>query len=146
MRLTQGAFSFLPELSDTEIHAQVDYALSRGWACAVEFTDDPHPRNTYWEMWGLPMFDLKDAAGIMAELRACREAHPQHYIKINAFDSSCGVESVQLSFIVQRPSEEPGFALERGQGRNRVLHYGLRSYAADRPQGRRYSGNDGSTL
>ena len=26
---------------------------------SVEFTDDPHPRNVYWEMWGLPMFDLK---------------------------------------------------------------------------------------
>ena len=29
----------------------------------LEFTDDPHPRNTYWEMWGLPMFDLQDAKG-----------------------------------------------------------------------------------
>ena len=28
---------------------------------SVEYTDDPHPRNIYWEMWGMPMFDLKDA-------------------------------------------------------------------------------------
>ena len=63
MRITQGAFSFLPDLTDAEIRAQVDYALSRGWACSVEHTDDAHPRNTYWDMWGLPMFDLKDAAG-----------------------------------------------------------------------------------
>jgi len=25
----------------------------------IEFTDDPHPRNNFWEMWGLPMFDLQ---------------------------------------------------------------------------------------
>ena len=140
MRLTQGTFSFLPDLSDDEIRAQADYALSKGWACSLEFTDDPHPRNTYWEMWGLPLFDLKDAAGVMQELDACRKAQPDCYIRLNAFDSTRGVESVQLSFIVQRPAQEPGFALERAAGPNRVVRYGLRSYAADRPQGSRYGG------
>lgn len=138
MRLTQGTFSFLPELTDAEIAAQIEYALSKGWACSVEFTDDPHPRNTYWEMWGLPMFDLKDAAGVMAEVQACRDAHPEAYIKLNAFDSTRGIESLQLSFLVQRPKEEPGFALERQEGRNRTLRYTMRSYAAGRPAGRRY--------
>ena len=50
MRVTQGTFSYLPDLTDDEIRAQVDYALDRGWALSVEYTDDPHPRNTYWEM------------------------------------------------------------------------------------------------
>jgi ribulose-bisphosphate carboxylase small chain len=77
MRITQGTFSFLPELTDEEISLQIDYALSQGWACSVEFTDDPHPRNTYWEMWGLPMFDLHDAAGVLQEVKACRAARPQ---------------------------------------------------------------------
>jgi ribulose-bisphosphate carboxylase small chain len=45
MRLTQGQFSFLPELTDAEIKKQIDYALAQGWALSVEFTDDPHPRN-----------------------------------------------------------------------------------------------------
>ena len=77
MRITQGTFSFLPDLTDEEIRAQIDYALAQGWAISVEYTDDPHPRNFYWEMWGNPMFDLKDAAGAMIEVRACRKAHPQ---------------------------------------------------------------------
>ena len=33
MRVTQGAFSFLADLTDIEIRAQIDYALSKGWAC-----------------------------------------------------------------------------------------------------------------
>ena len=45
MRITQGTFSYLPDLTDDEIRAQVQYAVDRGWAVAVEFTDDPHPRN-----------------------------------------------------------------------------------------------------
>jgi ribulose bisphosphate carboxylase small subunit len=38
MRLTQGAFSFLPDLTDEQIVKQVQYAISKGWALNVEFT------------------------------------------------------------------------------------------------------------
>src|SRR5437660_3818952 len=58
MRITQGTFSYLPELTDEEITSQLGYALGQGWAVSVEFNGDPHPRNNYWDMWGLPMFDL----------------------------------------------------------------------------------------
>ena len=68
MRITQGAFSFLPDLTDQQITAQVQYCLDNGWAVNLEYTDDPHPRNTYWDMWGHPMFDIADAAGVMMEL------------------------------------------------------------------------------
>jgi len=132
MRITQGTFSFLPDLSDEEIRAQIEYTLRQGWACSLEYTDDPHPRNTYWEMWGLPMFGLKDAAGVMQEVKACREAHPDLYIKINAFDSTRGVESVALSFIVQRPPEEPGFRLVRQEADDRTLRYTLERRGLER--------------
>jgi len=138
MRITQGTFSFLPDLSDDEIKAQIAYALDRGWACSVEYTDDPHPRNVYWHMWGLPMFGLKDAAGVMFEVQACRKAHPNEYIKVNAFDNTRGVESMCLSFIVNRPREEPGFALERQETVGRTQRYAMRAYSADRPAGQRY--------
>jgi len=138
MRLTQGTFSFLPELGDEEIRAQIQYALSQGWSCSVEFSDDPHPRNSYWEMWGPPMFDLKDAAGVMLEVNACRKAWPDRYIKVNAFDSTRGFETMRLSFIVNRPAEEPGFELVRQESEGRDLRYTLRSYATGRPEGRRY--------
>jgi len=137
-RLTQGQFSFLPDLSDAEIALQVDYGLARGYAWSIEYSDDPHPRNTYWEMFGMPMFDLKDAAGVLIELGACRRTFPQHYIRLMAFDSTRGVESVVMSFIVNRPEREPGFALERQEGAGRSMRYTLRSYAADAPEAERY--------
>jgi ribulose-bisphosphate carboxylase small chain len=138
MRVTQGAFSFLPDLTDTEIRAQIDYALSKGWACSVEHTDDPHPRNVYWDMWGVPMFGIKDAAGVMLEVDACRKGHPEHYVKVNAFDSTRGVESIVLSFIVNRPKDEPGFALERQETAGRGIRYTTRAYSVDKPAGDRY--------
>jgi ribulose-bisphosphate carboxylase small chain len=138
MRITQGTFSFLPDLSNEEIQAQISYALDRGWSVGIEYTDDPHPRNFYWEMWGNPMFDLRDAAGAMREVMACRKAHPQTYIRVNAIDSTRGFETTRLSFIVNRPDDEPGFLLQRHELGGRQIQYTLESYAARAPEGRRY--------
>ncbi len=126
MRITQGTFSFLPDLTDAQIRAQVDYALGRGWAVSVEHTRDPHPRNVYWELWGPPMFDLHDGAAVLREVRACRDANPGAYVTVSAFDSTRGWETTRLSFLVQRPDEEPGFELSRREGRGRSIRYELR--------------------
>ena len=137
-RLTQGQFSFLPDLTDKQISAQIEYALSKNWALGVEYTDDPHPRNTYWEMYGNPMFDLKDASAILTEVNACRKTFPNHYIRVTAFDATQGVESVQMSYIVNRPKTEPGFGLTRQEIGGRQIQYTVHSYATDKPEGERY--------
>jgi ribulose-bisphosphate carboxylase small chain len=138
MRITQGTFSYLPDLTDPQIGKQVEYALEQGWAVSLEYTDDPHPRNVYWEMWGMPMFDLKDAAGVLGELKECRKAHPDCYVKLNAFDSTRGFETMRMSFIVNRPKNEPGFGLERQEAAGRMVHYTTRAYSGAKPAGARY--------
>lgn len=125
MRITQGTFSFLPDLDDVQISAQIEYCLRNEWAIGIEFTDDPHPRNTYWRMWGNPMFDLRDAKGVMMELDECRKAYPGYYIRINAFDSTRGVESVKLSFITDRPKDEPSIHMVRQDVRSRTMNYSM---------------------
>lgn len=140
MRVTQGTFSFLPDFTDDQIRAQVHYCLDNGWAINLEFTDDPHPRNTYWEMWGIPMFDIADAAEVMMELAACRKAHGgTSYIRLTAFDSTHGWESIRLSFITDRPAEDPGFRLERQEIGGRQILYSTRPYSSAKPEGQRYA-------
>jgi ribulose-bisphosphate carboxylase small chain len=138
MRLTQGTFSYLPDFTDEEIEAQVNYALSHDWPISIEYSDDPHPRNTYWEMWGVPLFEQRDTREIMSLLRSCREANPNCYVKLNAYDRSLGRQTTALSFIVHRPANEPGFFLDRQQASDRQLRYTLRPYCADKPKGERY--------
>ncbi|MCB1996469.1 MAG: ribulose bisphosphate carboxylase small subunit [Burkholderiaceae bacterium] len=137
-RVTQGQFSFLPDLTDAEITAQIQYGLDQGYAWSVEYTDDPHPRNTYWEMFGMPMFDLQDAAGVMMELANCRKTFPSHYIRLMAFNSTRGIESIAMSFIVNRPASEPGFGLVRQEVDGRSIRYTVHSYATDKPEAQRY--------
>ena len=138
MRITQGQFSFLPDLTDEQITSQIKYALKNNWAVNVEYTDDPHPRNTFWEMWGMPMFDLRDPAGIMMEVQDCRKTYPDQYIRVTAFDSTRGWETPRMSFIVNRPKAEPGFRLIRQESDGRHIRYTLHSYATEKPEGQRY--------
>ena len=142
MRVTQGTFSFLPDFSDDQIAAEIAYCVGNDWPVAVEHTDDPHPRNVYWDLWGLPMFDLKDPAAIMLEVDACRRAHPRDYVRVTGYDRSYGRQTTVLSFIVQRPAREPGFRLDRAEAADRRLQYTVHSYATDRPAGDRYGASD----
>lgn len=144
MHITQGTFSYLPEFTDEEIRLQVQYGIDKGWAPLVEFTDDAHPRNVYWHMWGMPMFDLEDATAVVNEINRCREAYPDHYyIRVTLYDASRWRSTSGLQFLVQRPEHEPGFRLNRNETNDRRIQYSLHSYAAEQPHGQRYR-NEGS--
>lgn len=125
-RLRQGQFSYLPDLTDEEVIAQIRYAVDNGWAVGVEHTDDPHPRNTYWEMWDRPLFDLADPHDAVAQVEACRRAFPEHYVAVSAYDSSLARQVKTMWFIVQRPSPEPTFVLDRTTHRGRTQLYAQR--------------------
>ena len=123
MRLTQGTFSYLPPLSAEQIAAQVHYAIAHGWSVSIEHTDDPHPRNVYWQLWGLPMFDLTDPAPVLEALATCQQAYPDHYIRISAYDARLGRQTTALSFITARPAREPRLRLVRPAGPTGAAHY-----------------------
>ncbi len=137
-RMTQGQFSFLPDLTDEQISAQIKYALDNSWAINIEYTDDPHPRNTYWEMYGMPMFDMKDPAGVLMEINECRKTFPQFYIRVMASDATRGVESPKMSYIVNRPDKEPGYQLIREERNGRNQGYSIVPYSNEKPEGERY--------
>ena len=146
MKITQGAFSYLADLGDDQILNQLKYAVDRSLAVSIEYTDDPHPRNAYWQMWGLPLFDMRDPSAIMFEIRMAKKYRRNYYIKLCCFDNARGVESCVLSFIVHRPQlytlkpiYEPGFRMSRQKAEGRKIVYTLESYSViARAEGERY--------
>ena len=98
MRLTQGTFSFLPDLDDDQISTQIQYCIDNGWAVSIEYTNDPHPRNTYWEMWGAPMFDL--AVAIVAEKRNASISYVQRRLKIGYNRAARIIEQMELEGMI----------------------------------------------
>src|SRR4051812_26156580 len=135
MQITQGTFSYLPELTDDEIKAQVQYGIDNDWVPSIEFTDDPHPRNAYWDMWGMPMFDLSDPIAVLHEVNRCREAFPNHYIRVNIYNPSLTKMTMALQFIVGRPADEPGFRLDRQEGPDRQIRYTMSPYSKQQRRG-----------
>lgn len=125
MYLRHGAFSYLPDLTDDEIAAQVRFALDHGWPVSIEHTDDPHPRNVYWQMWGQPLFDLTEPDGVMAQINECRQTFPRHYVRVLAYDARLGRQTTALSFLVQRPDTEPELTLVRTESHDRCQRYSV---------------------
>jgi ribulose-bisphosphate carboxylase small chain len=76
----------------------------------------------------------------MYEIQECRKANTTGYIKVQAFDASKGCESCVHSFIIQRPSFEPGFYMQRTEVEGRFQRYTIQSYAVQsKPVGERYA-------
>lgn len=131
MRMSQGAFSHLPDLTDAEIVLQIDHCRRNGWSVSVEFTDDPHPRNIYWEMWGPQAVDPEDADVVLGEIEACRTACPDAYVRLSAFDTTRGRQTTALSFIVHRPRHEPGPRLVRQEVAGGRIRHGIAAITGD---------------
>lgn len=122
-RVTQGCFSYLPDLTGEQVRSMISYSLKQGHAISIEYTEDPHPRNSFWEMWKpQPFFTSKTADEIYSELLECMSSVDKeyHYVKINSLNSTRGVESLSLSFMVMRPQIEPEYYLIR-QDRKSVV-------------------------
>ena len=122
MRVTQGTFSFLPDLTDEQIAAQLRYALEmagRSWSS----TPTIRTRATRSGTCGASRCSSSWRRG--PRDRAARgpglpRGAPDHYVKLIAYDRRCGRQTTALSFIVNRPAAEPGFRLERADGHDRV--------------------------
>ena len=54
-----------------------------------------------------------------------REALPEHYVKVIAYDPTRGRQTTALAFIVNRPSVEPSFTLDRIAGPGRTHRFRL---------------------
>ncbi len=95
-----GTFSYLTEMDAERLRAQVAYIVSKGWNPAVEHTEPENAASYYWYMWKLPMFGETDVDTILAEVAACREAHPNNHIRLVGYDNS--KQSQGTSMVVHR--------------------------------------------
>jgi ribulose-bisphosphate carboxylase small chain len=89
------------------------------------------------------MLDTKDASAAFEEVKECREAFPNHYVKVNAYNAQHTNQTTALSFIVNRPNVEPGFRLNRTESNDRHILCTLHPYSSDDAHGTRYQKHDG---
>ncbi len=95
-------FSYLPEFTPEQMEAQIDSILERGLVVAIEHTRQVDPRDHYWTLWQLPLFDVHDPEFVLEAIRECRRANPTHFIRVNGYDSRR--QGQVVSFGVHRPA------------------------------------------
>lgn len=93
-------FSYLPPLSTQQVVRQLHHLLQQGLVPAIEYVEKPAPRDHYWTMWKLPLFEARAAEDVLAEIEACKAANPGCYIKLIGYDRRRQTQAV--SFVVQR--------------------------------------------
>ncbi len=83
---TLETFSFLPELTQEEIYAQINYVIAQGLTPSIEHEHPSQAFNHYWTMWKLPFFGETSLERVVAELEECKRAYPDHHVRFMGYD------------------------------------------------------------
>ncbi len=95
-RQKYGTFSYLPEMDASRIRKQVEYIIGQGWNPVIEHVEVDRVTDHYWYMWKLPMFGEREVASILAEIAACREAYPEHFVRIVGYDNGRQTQGARI--------------------------------------------------
>ncbi|MGM0516354.1 MAG: ribulose bisphosphate carboxylase small subunit [Pseudomonadota bacterium] len=98
---TFETFSFLPQLTADEVYDQVCYILDQGWTPAIEHEAPERVTSHFWGLWKLPFFGMRDPNELLAEVEECRQAYPDHLIRVIGYDDF--TQSQGHNFVVYRP-------------------------------------------
>ena len=79
MRITQGTFSYLPDITDDEIRLQIQYALDNGWPLSSSSPTTRIPGTPAGTCGACPCSTCSDAAGVLLR-STLPKAYPGHYI------------------------------------------------------------------
>ena len=124
-KITQGCYSFVGTLSYGQLEKQLTDSLANNPGWEIEYTYDPHPRNTYWEMYGNPRFSSQDPQIALEELANCAGEYPNSYVKFLRYDNVRGTEACTMAFLYDFPEDEKGFKLIRQEEGGRNMRYTL---------------------
>ena len=139
MRLTQGTFSHLPDFTDEEIPAQIS---TRSTTAGRSRWSSPTTRTRATRTGrcgGCRCSRSPTPPPRCYEVNRCREAFPNHYIRLNAYDRQPRAADDGLRFIVNGPRRSPASGSTAGGIATGGSGTPCIAYAADRPDGERYS-------
>jgi ribulose-bisphosphate carboxylase small chain len=93
--------TYLPRPDEAQVAKQITYLLDQGLIPAIEYARDPHPRDHYWAMWKLPLFEARAVADVQAEINACQAAHADCFIKLIGYNRQ--QQTRTMSLLVYQP-------------------------------------------
>lgn len=96
------AFSYLPPLGEAEVRKQLQYVAAQDYDCLVEHVEPARAGDTYWYMWKLPLFGVRDPDAIARAAEECHRDNPGHLVRISGIDKKH--QTLGFSLVVYRGS------------------------------------------
>lgn len=105
-------FAFLPPLSQTQAEAQINHALTSGWAPFIEFAETPNSADFYWRQWPITAAKINANTGkpeantathLANQIESCARRNPYAFIRFSAYNPT--TRQTALSFIAKTPQE-----------------------------------------
>ncbi len=100
-KATLETFSFLPEFTSDELYDQIVYIINQGWIPSIEHEAPEQATSSYWGMWKLPLFGVRDPNEVLAEIEECRRTYPGHLVRLIGYDNYTQCQGASL--VVNRP-------------------------------------------
>ena len=97
-----GTFSYLPEMDEFALRRQIEHLVEAQLIPAIEHIEPSRATETYWYMWKLPLFGVRDPDVILEELQECQKGNPNHHVRLIGYDNKLQTQGV--SFIAFRGS------------------------------------------
>jgi ribulose-bisphosphate carboxylase small chain len=94
-------FSYLPAFTGEQVEKQIAYFLANECVIGIEYSSKPGPTLAFWDWWKLPLFKMRIVNEIMAEIEACKAAHPRSCVRITGYDNAR--QAQVMSFVVHNP-------------------------------------------
>ena len=112
MNMRFETFAFLPPLSQTQAEAQIQHALTSGWAPFIEYAETPNSADFYWRQWPIVPAKINATTGkpeapsathLAAQIESCARRNPYAFIRFSAYNPN--TRQTALSFIAKTPQE-----------------------------------------
>jgi len=137
MRITQGTFSYLPELTDARSPHRSATALDNGWPLSVEYTDDRTRVTPTGDVGPADVRAGRPGGVLLRWTPAAGQPERLHQAQRLRRAGSAG-QTTRLSFLCSAPPRSPGSGWSaRRPAPDRPVH--THSYATDARR-RRYTG------
>lgn len=111
MPLRPETYGYLPPLSNQQVEAQVQHALSMGYIPHVEYTEMANSAEFYWKNWQLKPMRLDPvgkptpltASQVLNHLESCGRRHPYATVRFAAYCPR--TRTTEMAFVVKTPDE-----------------------------------------
>ena len=109
-RHPSGGRSFRPPVVRDlkRIRDELSHCARNGWTVGIEHQTQPSFSDPLWHQWGTPVCESVTGTQALHDLARCCETHPDHFVRLSAYQDQSAGGQIKLRILVRSPGDEMG--------------------------------------